>query len=131
MAVFSLLFPLAALADLNGKPTLATNTTLNLDTGATATSGGDILWNGSTIAPQGKATAFNVGALGAAGFAALNQSTLSALPYSALPIAATSLVVNDVFAVKTNGGNSAAVLVTANAGGSISLQFTTFGASGG
>ena len=53
-AIAVLAFPIAALADLNQTTTLQANTTLNLETGATATSGGDILWNGSTITPQGR-----------------------------------------------------------------------------
>lgn len=128
VAILALSFPIAALADLKGTPTLSANTALNLDTGATAASGGDILWSGSSMTPQGNAGAFNLGALGAAGFGFLTQSTLSAFFYSKNPIPATTLTVNDVFAVKTNGGNFAAVLVTAVSGGSITLQFTTFGA---
>src|SRR5580658_9140622 len=51
-------FPAAALADLTQTTTLQANTSLNLETGVTATgSGGDILWDGSAMTPQGKATA--------------------------------------------------------------------------
>jgi uncharacterized protein (TIGR03437 family) len=130
-AFLTLTCPLAALADLKGTPTLAANTALSLDTGATSASGGDILWSGTNMTPQGKATAVNFGALGSAGFGVLTQQTLSVLPgYSASPLSASTLVVNDVFAVKTNGGNYAAVLVTAVSGTSITLQFTTFGVTG-
>ena len=129
-AILALALPIAAFADLSGKATLSANTALNLDTGATAASGGDILWSGSTITPQGNAGASNVGPLGAQGFAFLTQTTLANLPYTKSPIAASTLVVHDVFAVKTNGGNFAAVLVTDVSGTSITLQFTTFGASG-
>ena len=125
-----LALPIAALANLTGTPTLSANTALSLDTGATSASGGDILWSGTAITPQGKAGAFNLGAQGSTLFNSLNQSTLSAFgaAYSASPIPVATLVVNDVFAVKTNGGNYAAVLVTAvTSGGSISLQFVTFG----
>jgi uncharacterized protein (TIGR03437 family) len=129
LAILVMAFPLAALADLSGTPTLAANTSLNLDTGATAASGGDVLWSGSTMTPQGKAGVFNVGPLGAAAFSALTQNALQIFPYSSSPIAASTLVADDVFAVKTNGGNYGAVLVTAVSGTSISLQFTTFGVS--
>ena len=130
IAILILTLPVAALADLSGTKTLSANTALSLDTGATSSSGGDLLWSGTSLIPQGSATAVNVGAAGAAAFAVLTQSTLSVFPgYSAAAIAASTLVINDVFAVKTNGGHYAAVLVTAVSGGSITLRFTTFGAS--
>jgi len=131
-ALLTLILPVAALANLTGTPTLTANTALSLDTGATSSSGGDILWSGTAMTPQGKATALNIGGLGAAGLGVLTQSTLSSLPgYSQSPIPAATLTVNDVFAVKTNGGNYAAVLVTAVSGSSITLQFTTFGVNSG
>ena len=74
IGVLAIGFPIAALADVSGTAALQSNTALNLDTGATVASGGDILWNGSTIAPQGKAKAFNVVNLGAASFGALDKA---------------------------------------------------------
>ena len=64
IAVLVFAFPLAALADMTGTTTLHANTALNLDTGATVSSGGDILWSGSSLIPQGKATAFAIAAGG-------------------------------------------------------------------
>jgi hypothetical protein len=120
------MFPVAVLADLNQTTTLQANTTLNLETGATASSGGDILWNGSTITPQGNATAVLIGDIP---FNLATLSTLTFLPgYSRSPIAASDLRVNNVFAVRTNANRYAKVLVQANSGGSIRLQFTTYGA---
>src|SRR5262249_4325835 len=59
------------------------------------------------------------------------QQVLVFLPgYSKSPIAARDLVVNDTFAVHTNGNHWAKVLVTAKSGTSITLQFTTFGVAG-
>jgi hypothetical protein len=55
--------PHAVWADLSGPTILQTGSTLNLNTGAVASSGGDILWNGSTIAPQGAAKLSNAGTL--------------------------------------------------------------------
>jgi uncharacterized protein (TIGR03437 family) len=131
--VLALLFPAAAFANLTGTPTLAANTALSLDTGTTSASGGDILWTGTAITPQGKATAYNVGALGASAFGVLTQQTLSgfSLLYTSASIPASALTAGDVFAVKTNGGNYAAVLVTAVSGASITVQFTTFGVTSG
>ena len=42
------------LADVSGTPTLSAASTLNLDTGTTGTSGGDILWTGSGISSKGR-----------------------------------------------------------------------------
>ncbi|MGA3016923.1 MAG: hypothetical protein ABSF62_07365 [Bryobacteraceae bacterium] len=127
----ALALPIAALADVTGTPTLTAGNTLSLDTGATSSSGGDILWNSSGITPQGSATAYNLGPGGAAAYATYTQALLSGLGslYSKSAIAASSLPVGDVFAVKTNGGNYAKVLVTVQSGTSISLQFDTFGSS--
>src|SRR5262245_33943044 len=110
------IFPAAVRADLNQTVTLQTNTSLNLETGATASSGGDILWNGSTITPQGNATAVAIGDIP---FSVAGLSVLTNLPgYSRSPIAASDLRVNNVFAVHTNANRYAKVLVQANSGGS-------------
>ncbi|HEY7390165.1 MAG TPA: hypothetical protein VH640_16740, partial [Bryobacteraceae bacterium] len=53
-------FAVAARADLHQFITLQAGNRLNLDTGHVVTSGGDILWDGNAIAPQGKATAARV-----------------------------------------------------------------------
>jgi uncharacterized protein (TIGR03437 family) len=116
---------------------------LSLDTGAVATSGGDILWNGTTLAPQGSATAVDLASTplgsifsGQTGYTTLVQegsilipefsSTLG--PY--LAASAITPAVNHILVVHTNGGNYAAVLVTA-IGSSITLQFDTFTSSSG
>lgn len=126
VAVLAFALPVAALADLNQTTTLQTNTALNLDTGATAASGGDLLWNGSSLAPQGKARAINIGGFGS--LDGLIKAYFDGLKIvsSSAPLPASALVVGDVFGVFTNGGNTAGVLVTANSGGSITLQFITF-----
>ncbi|MBI3469731.1 MAG: hypothetical protein HY013_00055 [Candidatus Solibacter usitatus] len=131
VALAVLAFVPAALADLSETTILQANTALNLDTGMIASSGGDILWNGSTIAPQGSAKASNVGGLGATNFPYLPLSYLAPIAAAAksAPIAANLLVPGDVFVVLTNRGHTAKVLVFANSGGLISLRFTTFGVS--
>src|SRR5580692_10152512 len=74
----AVLFPVAALADLTGTLTVAANTSVSMDTGATVTSGADFLWNGTTLTPQGSAKAFSNAALsGLSGYNLLTQSTLS------------------------------------------------------
>src|SRR5258708_4896543 len=106
ISIFVLAFPIAALADVTGKPTLSANTALNLDTGATAASGGDILWSGSSMTPQGNATAVNFGSLGSQGFDFLTQSSLSGFPgYSKSPIPALLPPVKVVIPVHTKRRN--------------------------
>jgi uncharacterized protein (TIGR03437 family) len=131
LATLACAIPIAVRADLSENTILQTGSALNLDTGAVTGSGGDILWNGSTIAPQGSATVYNVGNAGATNFNGLPQSywTTLAPAGSSKPIAANLLVAGDAFVANTNGGKVAKVLVVANSGGVITLQFTTFGAS--
>jgi uncharacterized protein (TIGR03437 family) len=122
--------PVAALADVTGTPTLAAGAYFSFDTGTTSSSGGDILWSGTSLTPQGSAGAYNLGNLGLATYSTLPQSTFSALPssfFTKSAIAIGSLPVGEVLAVKTNGGNYAKVAVTAVNGTSISLEFDTFG----
>lgn len=131
LAILACAFPIAVRADLSENTILQTGSALNLDTGAVAGSGGDILWNGSTIAPQGSATVYNVGNAGVTNFNGLPQSywvTLAAAGRST-PIAANLLVAGDAFVANISSGKIAKVLVVANSGGAITLQFTTFGAS--
>ncbi|MBZ5608222.1 MAG: hypothetical protein LAP38_08195 [Acidobacteriia bacterium] len=134
MTVLAVSLPIAALADISGTLTLASNARANLDTGATVSSGGDLLWSGTSLTPQANATAFNVpGGGGQSLYDSLTQSILA--QFSALgnsqPIPGSALPVDAVVGVKTNGGNYAKLLVTANSGGSITFKFTTFGATGG
>ena len=123
-------FKIAALADINQTTTLQSGSALNLDTGTSVSSGGDLLWNGTTLTPQGKAKgrttwALNLGVGGFNGYTKAIVQPLLILASSA-PLGPSVLVVGDVIAVSTNGGNVAKVLVTANSGGSITLEFTTY-----
>jgi uncharacterized protein (TIGR03437 family) len=131
----ALALPIAVLADVTGTPTLAAGAYFSFDTGTTGTSGGDILWSGTSMTPQGSATAFNITAFtqesGAAAYATYTQAVLSALGSFYTKAVISPLTVGTILAVKTNGGNYAKVLVTATSGTSISLQFDTFGTSGG
>jgi len=51
----------AAWADQSGNATLALNTFLNLDAGVVNSVGGDVLWNGTALMPQGRAGLYNLG----------------------------------------------------------------------
>jgi uncharacterized protein (TIGR03437 family) len=123
----------AALADLSLTTTLATGQSLNLETGAIAAAGGDIAFAGSRITFGATDTAYILGNLGAGGFALINQATLSAvLPiYTNTPISGSNLAVGIVFGVHTSANHFAKVLITAVSSSSLTVQFTTFGASGG
>ena len=136
-AIVALMLPVLSLADVSGTATLtATTGALNLDAGSSGTSGGDLLWNGTTLTPQGSATAAVLpGLMGTAVYDGLNSVTLSqflsVVTLSNAPISSSALTMNAIIAVHTNGGNTAKLLVTSNSGGSLGLQYTTFGAAGG
>jgi uncharacterized protein (TIGR03437 family) len=137
-AIVALILPALSLADINNATaTLAANTTLNLDAGTTGASGGDLLWNGGTLTPQGSATAYVAptggGAAGTAIYNSLTQQVLMALgaSFSSAAITSGSLVMGAVVAVHTNGGNYAKILVTSNSGGSLVVTFTSYGTTGG
>jgi uncharacterized protein (TIGR03437 family) len=134
IAVLAFAVPIAALADISGTVTLAANTALNLDTGTTASSGGDILWTGTGITFQGSAKGGSLAALGlsgSAGFTTVTQSILQELASfsSTSPILVSALPVGTIVGVSTNGGNSSKLLVTAQSGSSITLQYLTYEAA--
>ena len=137
--VLAFIFSATALADLSQTTSLSISspTNLDLDTGATSNSGGDIQFSSSGITPQGAATASNRGLEAANGFADLSQLVVQLWPgYSAATIPTATLEsvegpLTDAFYVHTNGGNYAKVLVTASTASTITLMFTTFGVSGG
>lgn len=125
IAAMALALPLAAVAQNN----------LNLDTGTVVSSGGDIAFGASGIAPVGSAMLYDLTTAFGSSFSVLAASgyleeTLASLGYSTAPIPTSSLVVNEVFAVQTNGGNYAAAMVTAARSGSVTLQYFTFNTSG-
>jgi uncharacterized protein (TIGR03437 family) len=127
LVVMAFALPVAALADVTGTPTLSANSTLNLDTGAIVTTGGDILWDGTNINFVGSATGVDLPD-SAALYGSLTQGTVSSfaggLSATAIPPATGDLII-----VQTNGGNFSKIDVTSIAGGSISLKFDTFGGS--
>ncbi len=130
LAAMAIALSTAAWADQSGNATLTANAYLNLDTGATSSAGGDILWNGTALAPQGRAGLYNLGKYGSRVFKSIAARSAAGAPYSAAPIPAGTLVTGDVFGVHTNGGHYAKVIVTAVNGASVSLQYTTFIAAG-
>ncbi len=132
--ILVLAFPVAALADITGSTTLTAgaagaDNSLNLDTGKSGTSGGDIVWAGSSIAPVGKAKLKNLGMI----FAVEPPSYYAeqAADATTTPIQGSQLTILDQFVVLTNGGNTAKVevlgILNAGVGGArITLSFTTY-----
>jgi len=132
------LLPAAALADINSTATVNAGQNFNFDSGAVVSSGGDIQFTGSQITFVGSAKGGSLAALGISGSAGFSevmqggQAELQALAGFATssPIPASSITAGTgngtIIALETNGGNSAAFLVTALSSGSISFQFITY-----
>jgi len=128
-AILLSLVPLSAFADVTNGLVLQTNNALNLDTGSkVATGSGDLLWNGSSLVPQGKATAVTLGALGISAYNGLTEAALNGSKSAATsaPIPSSSLPATEVVAVFTNGGHTAKVYISSDTGGNLSVLFTTY-----
>ena len=116
----------------NGTGTIQGTFQFNFDTGTQVNSNGDVFWNqiNSTqrqMAPQGSATIVN---LGSVDFNAINYTALQGENYGTTPIdgnndSSNQLVNGDVFAVHTNGGNYAKVMVV-NYGYNIQIKWVTY-----
>lgn len=118
IAVLTLALPLAALAGNN----------LNLDTGAIGSSGGDIVFNpGTSIAPVGSAKFVDLTPAEGSMYSMFKcSSTLASMGgWTLTPITGSNLAQNDLFLVHTNGGNYAAVVLTAVSSTSVTLQYDT------
>ena len=108
-----------------GLGTIPGNGLFNFDQGAVVTSGGDVLWHISiptALDPRGKAKLANMGVVN---FNSITAAHLKGLTYTTTPIKGTALPTGDVFAVFTNGGNYAKVLVTAY-GNNLKIKWVTY-----
>ncbi len=116
----------------SGTGTLHGTNSFNFDQGLEVTSGGDIYWDQQTdtvrtMDPAGNAQLAN---LGVVDFNTLDAAALRSQSYSTTPLngnndSTNELVNNDVFAVATNGGNHAKVLVVSY-GYDLQIQWTTY-----
>src|SRR6266481_4965841 len=89
--VAALMFAGTALADINNQTVvLQTNSAINLDSGAVVSTGGDLRWTGTSLAPQGIAKAYDSGLQGDSGYSFTNQQTTTSL----LALATTSPIPN-------------------------------------
>ena len=120
IAFLVVVVPGTAWADQSGVATLTPNSFLNLETGVMSSATPDILWSGAALMPQGRAGFYNAGKYSKRAFKYISERHAAAASYSADPIPASSLVVGDVFGVRTNGGHYAKVIVTAAGGASLS-----------
>ena len=108
--------------------------TFNFDTGQIQSTGGDVLYAGGMLTCQTSARIADLGVEGSSGFNGVTQSYLSALlssgNFSQIPtFLGSNLVIDEVFAVYTNGRNLDKVLVTAASQSSITFH-ATFGVPG-
>ena len=92
IVLLTIVLSFAARADQSGDTTLVANTTLNLDTGVVSSIGGDVLWDGTTLTPQGGAGTYNLGKYGSRAFKAIRVRNASSVRYSPVPISAGTLV---------------------------------------
>ena len=128
IALLATAFPIAAQMNVTGTQTLASGQKLNLDTGAVSAVSGDIYWisSGQIVAFASATIATVPASLTAPNFSSITQAQLLAYTYNQSVIYGPAA--GNIFAVHTNGGNYAAVLVTAVAPdqSTITLQFITF-----
>lgn len=142
IAAMALAFPFSALSDMTGTVTLSNALNgYSLDAGATPGCTGDIVWAGNYInlwspAPHVAGIYSIPGAGGVDEFNSLTEAALQNLTYSP-PGTGAPATVNGVFAVKTNGGHYAKLLVTAVGTdsygniNSVTLQYLTYGVNAG
>lgn len=130
-SLFALSVPSLALADLNGSLILQANTAVDLDSGVTGASGGDFLWNGTSLIPRTGAKALSGGAPGYVNFGYVTQATLQmyASEATSAAIPAAKLTPGYEVLVVTTAGNLAKVFVADNTSGVITMLYTTFGAT--
>ncbi len=110
-----------------GSGVIPGNALFNFDLGAVVTSGADVLWHidnptTRTLDPRRSAKLANMGVVD---FNSITAAQLEGLTYTATPIQGNALPTGDVFAVFTNGGNHAKVLVTAY-GPNLKIKWVTY-----
>ncbi len=94
IAALALAFPIVALADLTTSVTVSANQYVSLDTGTISGSSDDLRFTGTSITPQGVATASNIGA-GLFIFGLLTQAQLADAQYSQAPLTGASLAIDE------------------------------------
>jgi len=132
LAVLALAFPVAALADITNQMVTLTQAgqIVSLDTGTTVNSGGDLLWDGTNLIPQGSMFVYVLSAQGSGAMAAYLRFTTVEIDLDFMNCGGSQSsvpgTVNQLFMAITNGEHDAKVLVTAQSGTSITIEFTTY-----
>ncbi len=126
-----LFVPLLAFADLNETTVLQTNASVNLETGAVANSGGDLTWTGSILNLSSGIKDVDLGAQGVTGFDFYTLAQLNPFAGAAktTPIPAAKLVAGELILVVDHAGRVSKIIVLANNGSSILIEFVTYGAT--
>jgi hypothetical protein len=112
-----------------GSVVIPGNGLFNFDQGAVVTSGADVLWHlhipttVRTLDPRRSAKLANMGVVD---FNSITAAQLEGLTYTATLIKGKDLPTGDVFAVFTNGGNHAKVLVTGYNGNNLEIMWVTY-----
>ena len=135
LALLGVASSLASFADLTNQSAILFNGyTVSLDTGTVGTSGGDLLFNGTNLVPQGQAEIYMFTPPSSESssifWSELTAQNLMSLAYSQAPISVASIPPLSVLAVQTNGGNYSKLFIlesTTGTTGVFSFQFTTFG----
>jgi uncharacterized protein (TIGR03437 family) len=120
------LFVPTATAQLTGTVTVPSGSILDMDAGAVVTSGGDLLWNGTSLVPQPGAKVYNIN-LSATSYDIYDEARLYAFQFIATTNPYTPNTLNRLIFVLTHGGNLAKMLVTATSSASVTIRFTTYG----
>jgi uncharacterized protein (TIGR03437 family) len=137
LAALAIALPLTSFADITSQTAILFNGyTVSLDSGTVSTSGGDLIFNGTTLAPQGNAQIYAVPPSSYSStnssiyISELTQQNLASFTYSTAALSGSSIASLSVVAVHTNGGNYAKLLIlesTSGTTGVLSFQFTTYG----
>ncbi len=131
IAIFALILPGAAFANVMGTPTLNSGQTLSLDTG-TSSGTQDILFTGTAISFQGSARGLNLSSFGISGsstftsLTGVGSSAFSSFSSEFSSASITPLTAGMIIAYTTNGGNTGALLVNTVTSASLNIQFVTF-----
>jgi hypothetical protein len=111
-----------------GSGAIPGNGLFNFDQGAVVTSGADVLWhihNPTTVRTLDPRRSAKLANMGVVDFNSITAAQLEGLTYTAAPIQGNALPTGDVFAVFTNGGNHAKVLVTGY-GYNLKIKWVTY-----
>lgn len=130
IAVLALTLPLAALADVSNTVTISSGQSYSFDTGTASTSGGDIAFTGTSITFVGNAAGDSLSLFGISYYSFLPAQSLAQDSYTSAPLRGSALATDEVFAVRTNGGNYTKVVIVAVSASSLEITYAAYGVTG-